>query len=185
LTLTAVTRRVPTTGGPQTFRHTITRTATRIHVAKDDGREWLFERNAVDPRRVTGFLVEHGSRAIVVYEESDLRLSLGIRGWADVLSFGFDPGVLERLTPTEQTRVIAGIGFVHYTLRGHRDSGQDVWWSEEQGLASSFTSRDAAMVTTFSIERIVGDVDQSLIWPPSSRFPTYRVADLAAWLEHR
>jgi hypothetical protein len=185
LTLAAVTRRAPATGRPHTLRQTITRTATRIHVAKDDGREWLFERNTVDPQRVTGFLVEHGSRAIVIYEESDLRIGLGIGGWADVLSFGFDPGVLKRLRPTEETRDIGGIPFMHYTLRGHRDSDQDVWWSEEQGFASSVTIRDAATVTTFSIERIIRDVDPSLLRSPSSRFPTYRVVDLAAWLEHR
>lgn len=65
--------------------HTIVRTPGRILVAHRE-REWLFERNVLDPRRASATLVEHASRAIVVYEESDLRNLLGLNGWADVLA---------------------------------------------------------------------------------------------------
>lgn len=69
-------------------RRTVSRTADRIHVAFDDGREWLFVRNPVDRRRAMGYLVEHSQKRISTYAESDLRNAAGIRGWADVLSLG-------------------------------------------------------------------------------------------------
>lgn len=65
--------------------HTISRTPERILVAHRD-REWLFERNTLDPRRASATRVEHTSRLIIVYEESDLRNLLGLNGWADVLA---------------------------------------------------------------------------------------------------
>jgi len=62
----------------RTIRQTFTRTADRIHLASNN-EEWLFVRNAKDARRVTGFFIEHASRTVVVFEESDLRNMLGIR----------------------------------------------------------------------------------------------------------
>ena len=53
-------------------------------------------RNSVDPRRVSGMLIDHASRSIVVHEESDLRSRLGIDGWAEALLLGLDPAVVLR-----------------------------------------------------------------------------------------
>jgi len=75
-------------GRKSAVKHVVSRTSDRVHLALPDGREWLFTRNALDPRRASGFLVHHGRRAIVVHEESDLRNWLGIRGWVDVLALG-------------------------------------------------------------------------------------------------
>jgi len=60
------------TGYRSTFRRRISRTTDRIHVAENDGREWLFERNTIDPRRASGAFVDHRERLIVVYDESAL-----------------------------------------------------------------------------------------------------------------
>ncbi len=70
-------------------------TITRVHATASDQREWLFEQNSVDPLRVTGFQVVHAAQTIVVYEDSDLRNWLGLRGWADVIAMG-DSGGLRR-----------------------------------------------------------------------------------------
>ena len=94
LTIQAIVRRHTTSGASETLRQTISRTADRIHLAADNGREWLFERNPRDPRRVSAALIEHASQAIVRYEESDLRMTLGIRGWADVLALGVESELL-------------------------------------------------------------------------------------------
>jgi hypothetical protein len=185
LTLSAVIHAAPATGPAHTLRQTITRTADRIHVAADDRREWLFERNAIDSRRVSAALVEHASRVIVLYEESDLRNRLGIRGWADVLSLGFDPRILKGLTATEEVRSHSGIRFLRYAAGGMNASTQEVWWSDEQALPSAFVTRDDAGVTRFSIERIRGGVDAPLLQHPAFRFRAYRVVDLADWLERR
>ena len=62
----------------------VLRTRDRILV-KTDQREWLFERNPVDPRRVTAKVVDHAGKLVVGYEESDVRNLLGLNGWAEVL----------------------------------------------------------------------------------------------------
>jgi hypothetical protein len=184
LTLSAVTRRVPSRGRPQTLQQTITRTIDRVHVARGDKREWLFERNTIDPRRVSGLLVDHTTHTIVIYEESDLRLALGIRGWADVLCLGFDPGLLRDLTRSGKTRDIGGVQFAHYA--GARDRDHDeVWWSDAHAFASRVINRDATAVTTFAVERVSQRVDLALLEPSPARFPSYRLVDLAEWLEHR
>jgi hypothetical protein len=89
-TVDIVIRRQSPSGRVETLRQTISRTSERIHVAGPDGREWLFERNPIDPRRAGASLVDHASQAIVLFEESDLRMALGIRGWADVLALGVE-----------------------------------------------------------------------------------------------
>ena len=182
LTITAALRRVATGGRPQTVQQTITRTVDRIHLATSDKREWLFERNPVDPRRVSGLLVEHTARTIVMYAESDLRVGLGLRGWGDVLSLGFDPGLLNRLTPSGRTRTLGGIEFAHYAGTSR---AQEVWWSAAQGFASSFVITDAAVTTTVSVERVSRDFNASVLEAPSVRFPSYRLIDLTEWQEHR
>lgn len=117
-------------------KHVVSRTSERVHLALPDGNEWLFARNAIDPRRASGVLVHHERRALIEHEESDLRNWLGIRGWADVLALGDRPA-----TPGPD--------------RGPR--------LEVIGARPG--------------------VDPELMRPPAARFPTYRVLDLAEWLE--
>jgi hypothetical protein len=78
-------------------------------------REWLFERNPRDPRRAFASAVEQGSQTIVLYEETDLRMMLGIRGWADVLSLGFDVDWLVASKRTDDVKTQGGIRFARYT----------------------------------------------------------------------
>ncbi len=83
LTFEVVTRRTPRTGPVSTDRQRVSRTRDRIHLAMAR-TEWLFERNPVDPRRVSALLVHHASRSIAAHEESDLRNAVGVIGWAAV-----------------------------------------------------------------------------------------------------
>jgi hypothetical protein len=62
----------------------VLRTRDRILV-KISQREWLFERNSVDPRRVSAKVVDHPGKRVIGYEESDVRNLLGLNGWAEVL----------------------------------------------------------------------------------------------------
>jgi hypothetical protein len=166
-----------------TRRQIVSRTLDRIHIAGYDGREWLFERNSIDPRRVSATLLEHASRAIVLYEESDLRTSLGIRGWADVLALGFDTQLLSRYERTQVVRTIGSIRFARYVLADERAKGEDVWWSEEQVLPGRFAIADGTGVTRFTVEHAHAGVDAALLRPAIVRFPDYRVVDLADWQE--
>lgn len=83
----AVTMDVRFQGRPAT----VVRTATRVLI-RADAREWLFERNPVDVRRVSATIAEHNYKTIVSYEESDVRNLLGINGWADVLDLTSERG---------------------------------------------------------------------------------------------
>jgi hypothetical protein len=184
-TLHLVIRRDTARRPSSTRRQIVSRTSDRIHIAGNDGREWLFERNPLDPRRVAATAIEHESRAIVLYEESDLRMTLGIRGWADVLTLGFDSQLLSGYERTRDVRTIGGIRFVRHARAGARATRDDVWWSDDQALASHFAIADAAGVTRFAVERASAGVDAELLRAAIVRFPDYRVVDLADWQEKR
>lgn len=183
LTLDAIVRRRKAGGRPEVLRQTVSRTADRIHVSGTGRTEWLFTGNVRDRRRVSGSFIDHGSRTIVVYEESDLRHALDINGWADVLTLGFDTGRLADFEPTTRTRTMSGIRFVRYASDRKAGMAQEVWWSEDQLLASRFTASDGDSSTTYAIDRIRSGVDVTLLLPATDRFPAYRVFDFADWLE--
>jgi hypothetical protein len=86
----------------------VLRSARRILVTTKN-REWLFQRNSVDARRVSATITEHPEKAVVEYAESDVRNLLGINGWADVL----------KLTSTDADK--AGITIV--SVRAGVDEG--------------------------------------------------------------
>jgi hypothetical protein len=184
-TIDIVVRRTTTGRRVQLLRQTVSRTAERIHLAGSDGREWLFERNSVDPRRVSATLVEHPSKVIVLHSESDLRMALGIRGWADVLALGFDSGLLSGYKRTQEARTIAGIRFARYATGSAGAAIREVWWSDEQALPSLFAIADKMGITRFSVERIRTGVDAALLQSPEVRFTKYPVLDLANWLERQ
>jgi hypothetical protein len=183
VTVEALIRRQPLAGEARTMRQTIHRTADRIHVASSAGREWLFERNVRDPRRVFGWAVDHASRVIVVYDESDLRAALGLRGWANVLTMGFDPESLSDLKASGRTRSLEGIAFAHHAAAREDAEIREVWWSDDEIFPCEFVTADAAGSTRFTVESVRVGVDAALLQPPPTRFPAYRVFELADWLE--
>jgi hypothetical protein len=110
----------------------VLRTVNRILVSTRE-REWLFERNSIDPRRVAATVVEHADKTVVIYGESDVRNLLGLNGWAEVLAL------------------------------------------------TSETSASPAL----TVERIRQGVDDQLLRPCQTRFPTYKVIEIADWLESK
>jgi hypothetical protein len=182
-TIEIAVRRGPTSRGSKALRQTVARTSERIHLTGEDRREWLFERNPVDPRRVSATMTEHPSKTIVLYGESDLRMSLGIRGWADVLALGFNSQLLAGYKRTQDVRTLGGIRFARHTNATKSAESREVWWSDEQVLASSFEIHDGTGVARFSVERARPGVDSALLRPPQERFPTYRTVDVGDWLE--
>jgi hypothetical protein len=170
-------------GRSESWRQTIHRTADRIHVAGTGRREWIFERNIRDARRVSGALIDHDTRTIVVYEESDLRNAFGIAGWASVLALGIDPGWFASLAPTEEKRIVKGIPVVRYTPVDRRGNPSEVWWAAGEGLPVAFKIADGPVVTRLSVEQVKAGVDAVLLQSPASRFPHYVVVQFADWLE--
>jgi hypothetical protein len=172
--------RVTTRAGAraQTRTQTVTRTADRVHVATATGVEWLFERNPVDPRRVAASAVQHAEKTIVVYSESDLRMTLGIPGWAHVLTMGVDARAVT--AASGEARRVAGLPFLktRVTTAGARGA---LWWNADQLLPLEYAG--AGDGTSLSVVKIAPGVDQSRLRAPEARFPGYRVVEFADWLE--
>ncbi len=160
-------------------RQTVTRTVSRIHVKADDRREWLFERNPIDPRRVEAALTDHPSQTIVLYDETSLRLGRNIRGWADALTLGFDEQHLTGYKRTSEARTVGPIRFVRYATA----DAQRVWWSEDHAIASDFVLLDTVGTTLVTVDSAIAGANEVLLQPPPIRFPTYRVLDIADWQE--
>jgi hypothetical protein len=183
LTLHTTVLRRSAAGREEKTEQTISRTVDRVHVSAD-GREWLFERNVRDARRVSGFLIDHARRTIIRYEDSDLRMSLGLRGWADVALLGFDASSLDGYTRSGRFRTIGEMRFAQYSANRQDQTGQ-LWWSDEQLLPATFDVAGPNGSTHFSIQAIRAGIEAELLQPPQLRFPSYRAIDLAEWREHR
>jgi len=177
-------RQVPA-GRTEDWRQSIHRTADRIHVSGAGRREWLFERNVRDARRVSGSLIDHDSKTIVVYEESDLRNAVGIAGWANVLALGLDPDWFGSMVPSAEMRTVNGIRAVRHTPVDRRGNPSEVWWATDEALPVAFTIADGTAITRLSVERVTAGADAALLRPPAFRFPDYAIVQFADWLERR
>jgi hypothetical protein len=156
----------------------VSRATDRVHVAEGRDSEWFFRRNPLDPARVSGLSVDHRAQRIVEYDESDLRNLLGISGWADVVSLGFDHGLLAKVAATAHERRLGGVRFVQYTT-----PAASFWWSAEAGLATEFTHQQGARALRVTIEALSPGVNERLLLDPVARFPAYEVMDVAESLE--
>lgn len=193
LTLVPLTLELRTVGGDAGAAggtRRITRTRDRVHVRIDARREWLYVRNPVDARRVTGFLVDHTDRVIVVYEESDLRNQLGIRGWLDVITLGVDYGALAPAATraTSEIRTAHGRAFVRRGARTPDGTRTSIWWNDDDLLAldtAGGPTAGGAPTPRTTLVSIEPRVDDTLLAPLLTRFPTYHQVDYADWLEHR
>ena len=176
---------VQTSGGLQVeiARQIVTRTLDHVHVALAGGEEWLFVRHPVDPRRTSGAAVYHSAQTIVIYEESELRSVKGIRGWADVVMFGLSVDLIDGVVRQRDTRVVSGVLFTRYTAAGTAAILRDLWWNADQALPERYTVRAAATIVHVTLNRLQPSVNERLLVPPASRFPGYRVIDVATWLE--
>ena len=164
---------------------TVLRTADRVLLVPEvGGSEWLFQRNPVDSRRVSGYLVDHARRQVLVHHDSDLRNRMRLHGWADVLTMRFDPQSLAALHATGERETAGGETFDHYVARDQSAQGvSDVWWSDTLLLPLRLTVRAADAATTWTIERFEPGVDAERLDDPRKRFPQYTVLDISDSLE--
>ena len=165
----------------------VVRTSDRVQLSLDGmQKEWVLLRNPVHPARVSGCLIDHASRRILVYDDSDLRNHQQLRGWADVLLMRFDPDVLPRLRRTGETEMAAGTVFTRYVTSDDAASGVvDVWWSDDVLLPLRLTTRDPVARITTSITQLTRSVDTTRLREPGVRFPDYGVVDVSDARDHR
>jgi hypothetical protein len=160
---------------------TVLRTADRILVVLDGGaNEWLFERNPVDPRRVSGYLIDHPKRQVLVHHDSDLRTKLRLRGWTDALTLGFDAAILVDLRATGEHRSVGGVSFERYVAPQTAAPGVvEVWWSESLLMPLQLTVREGEVERTSMLEALDTRVQTERLGDPRRRFPGYAVLDIA------
>jgi hypothetical protein len=170
---------------PSLQRHTVTRTASRVHVQQAEGREWLYLQNPRDPARVSGWLVDHAEKVIVRYDESELRNWQGVRGWLDVLTLGVDLRAVTGPSVALAIRDVEGLTFVRHDQPRPDQEPDQIWWCQDQLLPHEVVRHLPQGSTGVSIERIRFAVATELLDPPEVRFPSYQTTDLAEWLEHR
>ncbi len=173
--------RVTTRAGAraQTRAQTVTRSVDRVHVATATGVEWLFERNPVDSRRVAATAVQHAEKTIVVYSESDLRMALGIPGWAHVLTMGVDAHAVTS-AGTGEARTLAGLRFLKARVAAG-DRGRTLWWNADQLLPLEVAAGGNG--ASLAVVKISPGAEPARLWSPEIRFPGYRVVEFADWLE--
>jgi len=172
---------------PPVVQH-VTRARDRVHVLVNGGRhEWVFERNPVYQDRVSAWQVDHAAREIRAHQETDLRNSLHIRGWIDVLTMRFDLATLGSLRDTGERRQVAGATFHRFRSYQSREPGVvETWWSPEWLLPLELVTRESGAVTaTARIHDLSRNIDVSLLSSPAQRFPAYAAVDLVDAGEHR
>jgi hypothetical protein len=172
--------------GPATTHQTVSRTLDRVRMREKEQEketEWLFVRNPVDPRRLSGFRTDHAARTVVAYEESEIRNWLGIRGWADVLTLGVNVEILKRLSAAGESRTVAGTQFWKYVETGEVPPRTEVWWGAAEALPLLVVSSDTEGAVRLTVESLRTGVDAALLELPASRWPEYRHVELSEWLE--
>jgi hypothetical protein len=160
-----------------TRRKLISRGAHRILVRSiDDGVEWLFIQNPLDPRRVSARRVDHRTREIVEYGESELRLSRVARGWADVASLGV---AAERLTTLQPTgRRLQRWGFEFVELRSDAPGADPpLWWSDAAAIPLHLAGDSPLSLA--DVRGLRRGVDEALLVDPRERYAGYREIDVA------
>lgn len=157
-----------------TRRQTVTRTVDRVHVATAAGTEWWFERNPVDPRRVSGFFVEHRTKTMVSHSDADLRQMLGILGWTHVLTLGC--GTPPTAPAVAVSTKVDGVTF-------SSAPGGIASWNRELLLPGECVLGVGGEAERLRVDRVARTVDSAALVPPPARFPGYREVDLAEWLE--
>lgn len=180
MVFTVVTTRTDEHGTRRVSKQTVTRTIDRIRLVPDGSqREWLFERNPVDPRRISGYLIDHRARQILVHQESDLRNREQLRGWADAWFMRFEPRQLSGMRRTKETVAIGGATFARYIGGGASGEAEEVLWSDRYLLPGQLTFREAAVVTISRIENLKFPSRTPDLGDPRALYPQYQVLDLA------
>lgn len=168
----------------------VTRTTDRIHLLMEGTpKEWLLERNPVDRRRVSGYLIDHQSRQILAHQETDLRGEQHLRGWADAVMMRFDPSALPALQRTSHTDVVFGATFTRHVAPDRAGDGVlDVWWSDALLLPLRLTIRERGVIVTSAvdaIQRAEHPETVAVLSDPRARFSNYEVLDVSDSRERR
>jgi hypothetical protein len=162
----------------------VIRTLDRVYVDyQGQGQEWLFLRNPLDARRVSGHLVDHQERAVLHFYQSDLANAPIVRGWNDVITMGIS---IDALRATGEIQWHHGITFERYVSKGSVNEEEpqvEVWWSAEQALPWKISRTNAKGSWVQEIVELSRSFDSTLLEEPARRYPEYKALDVVDWRE--
>lgn len=178
--------RLKTADGVKTMERTLVRTTDTIYMRYEhQGQEWLFQQNPIDPRRLSGKLVDHRKRSILQYYQSELHEFGIVSSWRDVFLLGVDPDLLALLEPTGGSETLAGVQFRHFVNKtdGASQPSTEIWWSDSAALPLRIIQRKDNEEWIQEIASIEWTRDEALLAEPHSRFPQYAEMDYVDWQE--
>lgn len=183
-----ITLSVRISGHDQTeeLQRTIMRTSDKVYMSYlGQGQEWLFEKNPMDTRRVSGQLIDHRQAHVLLYHESELHNFGIVSNWTDVVTLGVKLDVLESMTSTGNTETFEGIQFLHYRSEAREtgDPATEIWWSEAKALPLRIIRREGGTTWTQELSSLDWSTEENLLTEPAKRFPEYPVMDYVDWQE--
>ncbi len=163
-----------------------TRSTNRAHVDfKSREQEWLFMRNPVDDRRVSGMLIDHHGHVVLEYPQGDLVDAGVANGWAEVVSLGVPLDIFEKMVATGKSKTLDGIVFNQYLRKEHQPSKtgtpEEIWWSREYYLPLKIIKTTQHGRWRQELTHIRFDIDRNVFKAPLERYPRYAVSDNADW----
>lgn len=171
---------------PHVARLRLLRFPDVVHLSDPDGGdEWLFRRNPVATDEVSGVRVDHASRFLIDYTDSELASEAVLDGWARLAQLFVSPEELELLRPTGETSEFAGFAFERRVRAGEAAVGEllEVEWSTELGLPrrAAWRTQDGERVQELSALRRADLAERPAGF--SERWPEYARKDLSDWRE--
>lgn len=163
-----------------------TRSTNHAHVDfKNQEQEWLFLRNPVDNRRVSGVLIDHHGHAVLEYPQGDL-LDAGVaNGWAEVMSLGLPLDIFTKMVATGKSKTLNGIVFSQYLRKEPQSSNtgipEEIWWSRDYYLPLIIVRTSMHGSWRQELTQIWFDLDWQVFKAPLKRYPHYTVSDNADW----
>lgn len=163
----------------------LTRSDDRVHVKfVGQGQEWLFIRNPVDGRRLTGKLVDHAKRVVLTYQETDMLVNGVARGWVDAMTGGIPIDALDGLVPTNETIERHGMTFRRYVPATAEEADlTELWWCEQYFLPLLAIRSTPAGEWRQEIRALTATPDADVLVDPEERFPDYLAMDVVDWRE--
>ena len=159
----------------------------RIQLTWPAGRElWLFVRNPVAPDELSGVRVDHASRFLIDYSDSELHSEGVVDGWARLAQGFVTPEELDGLRPDGGSVDAFGLTFVHLVAEdGPSSSGgiAELDWNAELGLPLRLVRRTTGgtrVQRLVALDRQPGaDATVDLL----ASWPEYERKDLSDWRE--
>lgn len=151
----------------------------------DRGQTWRFTQSPIDPRYVTGLLVDVRLEKMLDHTEADLADAGIAHGWIDVAGLGARPPDETSMVATGRFEERSGIRFDQYVrVQDTVHPLLELWWNAEHALPLR-TRLDIGngTIRVSELSSIRTDVRDSKVRDPSVRLTRFERMDVVDWRE--